>query len=235
MASLYPRRLEPAESPASSEPVLGEHAAAASNDDVASLEIRPMMPADAMGLVRCIYRCYGYSYKDAMLYEPRHIAAALRTGRMTSVVAVTPDGDVVGHCALFVERDDDPVPEQGKLVVDPRFRSHHLGVKMAAVRRALAEERDLVGCWAEAVTNHPASQRELIELGGAEVGLLIGGSPAAVVMAGFDHTNRGRRTLMVTLHTASSRRVEGDPFACATRGAAQTNGKPAWARAHDLD
>ena len=133
-----------------------------------------------------------------MLYEPGQIAAALRTRRMASIVAVTPDGEVVGHCARFVERDDDPVPELGKLVVDPRFRGHGLGQKMATVRRALAEEGDIVGCWAEAVTNHPASQLELIELGAAEVGLLIGGSPAAVAMAGFANSNEGRRTLIVT-------------------------------------
>ena len=45
----------------------------------------------------------------------------------------------------FTERDDDPVPEMGKLVVDPRYRGHHLGTKLAEVRRVLAEEQGLVG------------------------------------------------------------------------------------------
>lgn len=191
-------RFDPTQAGLSGEPVFAEDAPKASDDEVAKLEIRAMVTADAIGLVRCIYRCYGYSYKDPMLYEPRHIAAALRKGRMASVVAVTAGGDIVGHCARFVERDDDRVPELGKLVVDPRFRGHSLGRKMAAVRRSLTEERDIVGCWAEAVTNHPASQLELIELGAAEVGLLIGASPAAVAMAGFANSNEGRRTLVVT-------------------------------------
>jgi RimJ/RimL family protein N-acetyltransferase/anti-sigma regulatory factor (Ser/Thr protein kinase) len=191
-------RLEPLESDLGGEEVLDEDAQVVSEAEIEALEVRPMAAGDAIGLVRCVYRCYGYSYKDSLLYEPRHIAEALRDGHMRSVVAVTPDGDVVGHCAAFVERKGDPVPESGRLVVDPRYRGHHLAERMATSRRALAAEHRLPGIWAEAVTNHPSSQRELIKLGGAEVGLLVGGSPAAVRMAGFANTNDGRRSLIVT-------------------------------------
>jgi hypothetical protein len=191
-------RLEPLESDLGGERVLAEDEPVVSEDEIAAVEVRPMEPGDALGLVRCVYRCYGYSYKDSLLYEPRHIAEALRDGRMRSVVAVTADGTVVGHCAAFVERKGDPVPESGRLVVDPRYRGHHLAEKLAAERRALVSQHDSPGIWAEAVTNHPSSQREVISLGGAEVGLLIGGSPAAVRMAGFANTNEGRRTLIVT-------------------------------------
>ena len=72
---------------------------------------------------------------------------------------------------------------------------------MATLRRSLAEQRGVAGFWAEAVTNHISSQREILRLGGSEVGLLIGGSPAAVVMAGFENPSQGRRTLM-TMFTA---------------------------------
>jgi hypothetical protein len=99
---------------------------------------------------------------------------------------------------VFVERKGDPVPESGRLVVDPRYRGHHLAEKLAAARHSLVSEHGLPGIWAEAVTNHPSSQREVISLGGAEVGLLIGGSPAAVHMAGFANPNEGRRSLIVT-------------------------------------
>jgi RimJ/RimL family protein N-acetyltransferase len=191
-------RLEPLESDLGGEKVLDEDAQVVSEAEIEALEVRPMAPADAIGLVRCVYRCYGYSYKDSLLYEPRHIAEALRDGHMRSVVAVTADGDVVGHCAAFVERKGDPVPESGRLVVDPRYRGHHLAERMATSRRALASEHGLPGIWAEAVTNHPSSQREVIKLGGVEVGLLVGGSPAAVRMAGFANTNDGRRSLIVT-------------------------------------
>jgi GNAT superfamily N-acetyltransferase/anti-sigma regulatory factor (Ser/Thr protein kinase) len=191
-------RLEPLESDLGGERVLAEDEPVVSDEEIAAVEVRPMEPGDAVGLVRCVYRCYGYSYKDSLLYEPRHIAEALRDGRMRSVVAVTPDGTVVGHCAAFVERKGDPVPEAGRLVVDPRYRGHHLAELLAKERRELAAGHNLPGIWAEAVTNHPSSQREVISLGGAEVGLLIGGSPAAVQMAGFANPNEGRRSLIVT-------------------------------------
>lgn len=191
-------RLEPLESDLGGEQVLDEDVPAVSDAEIEALDVRAMVAADALGLVRCVYRCYGYSYKDSLLYEPRHIAQALRDGRMRSVVAVDRDGGVVGHCAVFVERKGDPVPESGRLVVDPRYRGHHLAERMATVRRELAGEHGFPGIWAEAVTNHPSSQREVIKLGGAEVGLLIGGSPAAVRMAGFASTNEGRRSLIVT-------------------------------------
>ncbi len=168
----------------------------ATDDEAQAVDVRAMEVADAIGLARCIYRCYGYTYKDHTLYEPRHIAHALRSGLMQSVVAVTPAGEIVGHSALFVQRAGDPVPESGKLVVDPRYRGHHLAERMAAVRFEHGLGLGLVGFWAEAVTNHAGSQKEIIHVGGAEVGLLIGASPATVVMADLANVNQGRRSLV---------------------------------------
>ncbi len=190
--------LDPDEADLAGESVLTEDAPRVGEDEVRALEVRAMASADALELVRCVYRTYGYSYKDPVLYEPRHIAAALRSGALRSVVAATPDGHVVGHCALSKENPADPVPEAGKMLVDPRFRGHHLAERLATKRLEIARAREIPGFWAEAVTNHPASQREVIRLGGCEVGLLIGGSPAAVAMTGFDNPNQGRRTLLVT-------------------------------------
>ncbi len=193
-------RLEPLEADLGGERVLQGEVERASEEAVAALVIRPMEPGDALGLVRCLYRCYGYSYKDPVLYEPRHIVEDLRSERMHSVVAVSAEGEVVGHSAVFAEDRGDRVPEAGRLVVDPRYRGHGLAERMSQLRHTLARDAGFSGYWAEAVTNHPASQREILHLGGSETGLLIGGSPAAVAMAGFENPNRGRRTLLVT-HT----------------------------------
>lgn len=178
------------------EEVLDASAPDASKADAEALEIRPMEPGDAIGLARCIYRCYGYTYKDSWLYESRHIARAVRALQMISTVAVRPDREVVGHSALSFERRGDPIPEGGKLVVDPRFRGHHLAERMASVRSEDAARRGLMGYWAQAVTNHPGSQKELLRFGGAEVGLLIGGSPSGVKMAALENPTEGRRSLV---------------------------------------
>jgi anti-sigma regulatory factor (Ser/Thr protein kinase) len=188
-------RIAPAESELAGDTIAPD-AARVSDEEAAAVEIREMRPEDAGELVRCVYRCYGYSYKAALLYDPKEIKRALRTGTMSSVVAATPEGEVVGHCAVFVERLGDAVPEAGRLIVDPRYRGHGVASRMAMLRWKLAQESTIPGFWAEAVTNHAASQREVLGAGGIEVGLLIGGSPAAVDMVGFDSAGQKRRTLL---------------------------------------
>jgi len=167
-------------------------------DDAAagSLTIRPMELADAPGVARCVYRCYGYSYVDPIMYRPRLLRSALRSGLVHSVVAVTPEGDVVGHIAMTFDRAGDLVPEGGKLVVDPRYRGHHLAERLAAARLELARGLGLSGIWSECVTNHPYSQKEVLGGGGAETGLLIGATPASVTMAALANVAEGRKSLL---------------------------------------
>jgi hypothetical protein len=164
--------------------------------EAAALEVREMSPSDAAGLARCIYRCYGYTYLNPMMYRPRQIAAALRTGQMTSVVAVTPDGEVVGHMALTFDHSGDPVPEAGKLVVDPRYRGYHLSDRLAEHRKAVAVEMELPGYWLECVTNHPYSQKEALATGGVETGLLLGMTPSSSEMTGVENFSGGRHALI---------------------------------------
>ncbi len=182
---------------------LPDDVAAADDATAAGLEVRPMEAGDAFGLVRCLYRCYGYTYKEPAMYDRRAIEHMLRTRSMRSVVAVLADGSVVGHSAFLFERPGDRVPEAGRLVVDPRFRGHHLAERLARARGQLAREAGIPGVWAECVANHPASQRMVLAAGGAEVGLLIGASPGGVTMAGLGNDNVGRRTLVATFTRAS--------------------------------
>ena len=124
------------------------------------------------------------------------LARAWRSGQIHSVVAVAPDGEVTGHIALTFDRTDDLVPEGGKLVVDPRYRGHHLAERLAAVRLDLARELGLSGIWVECVTNHPFSQKEVLASGGAETGLLVGCTPGTVSMAALDNERGGRLSLL---------------------------------------
>ncbi|MHB1139869.1 MAG: GNAT family N-acetyltransferase [Microthrixaceae bacterium] len=161
-----------------------------------ALRIRRAEPADAAGVARCVYRCYGYSYVDPLMYRPRLLARAWRAGQVHSVVAVAPDGEVVGHIALTYDRATDLVPEGGKLVVDPRYRGHHLAERLAAARLELAHELGLSGIWVECVTNHPLSQKEVLGCGGAETGLLIGCTPGTVSMTALANEAVGRLSLL---------------------------------------
>lgn len=176
--------------------VLPQDVARVSARESSELVIREMVPDDVAGLIRCVYRCYGYSYPDDVVYKPSVLRRMLRTGVMKSVVAVSADGEVVGHCSLTFAHPNDQVPEAGRLVVDPRFRGHQLAARMGHARNEVAVSLRLPGLWSECVTNHIASQRNLLALGGIETGLLIGAGPSDVVMSGLANVNEGRRALM---------------------------------------
>lgn len=163
---------------------------------VEHIDVRLMTPADAEGLVQCVFRCYGYTYPNAAMYQATAIRRMLESGSMISVVAVAPSGEVVGHVACTFERPDDVVPESGKMIVDPRYRGHHLAERLSVARKEVAVDRGLPGMWAETVTNHPASQRLAIERGGAEVGLLIGVAPTSIAMTGLPNQESVRHSFL---------------------------------------
>src|SRR3712207_194830 len=98
-------------------------APAASEDT--QLEIRVMRPEESFELARCVYRSYGYSYDWDYVYYPDRIRELQESGLMRSCVAVTAEGEFVGHLAVRVEHPDSPVGEAGQAVVDPRFCGHH--------------------------------------------------------------------------------------------------------------
>jgi hypothetical protein len=176
--------------------VLGDAPPVVADEELAGLVVRRMEPADALGVSRCVYRCYGYTYLHPMMYQPDQLRRALRSGVMHSVVAVAASGEIVGHCALSFNHVGDPVPEAGKMVVDPRYRGHHLAERLSAVRRDEAAALGLEGMWSACVTNHPFSQRELRSAGGAETGLLLAAAAPVAHMEGIADDRTGRAALM---------------------------------------
>ena len=160
------------------------------------IDVRLMSPGDAGGLVQCVFRCYGYTYPNPSMYQARAIRRQLESGSMISVVAIAPSGEVVGHVACTFARPADVIPEAGKMIVDPRYRGHHLAERLSLKRNEIAAERAIPGTWSETVTNHPASQRVAIERGAAEVGLLIGYSPPSMAMVGLPNQESLRHSLL---------------------------------------
>jgi len=157
------------------------------------LEIRPMRPEEAFELSRCVYRSYGYSYDWDSIYYPDRIRELQERGLMRSCVAITPDGEFVGHLAVTVERPDSPVGEAGQAVVDPRFRGHHLFPRMKTFMAEQAAEAGMYGLFSEATAVHPYSQRGNLELGAAETGFLLGYIPASVSYRKIGEDREGRR------------------------------------------
>src|SRR5918997_1129648 len=157
------------------------------------LEIRMMRPEESFELSRCVYRSYGYSYDWDYVYYPDRIRELQEGGLMRSCVAVTPEGEFVGHLAVRVERPDSPVGEAGQAVVDPRFRGHHLFPKMKTFMAEQATRGGMYGLYSEATAVHPYSQKGNLGLGAAETGFLLGYIPASVSYKEIGEDREGRR------------------------------------------
>ena len=160
------------------------------------IDVRLMTRADADSLVQCVFRCYGYTYPNPSMYQARAIRRQLESGAMISVVAIAPSGETVGHVGCTFDRPGDVVPEAGKMIVDPRYRGHHLAERLSLKRAEIAAQRHIPGMWSECVTNHSASQRVAIERGAVEVGLLIGYGPQTIAMVGMPDQESIRHSLL---------------------------------------
>jgi anti-sigma regulatory factor (Ser/Thr protein kinase) len=157
------------------------------------LEIRMMRPEESTELSRCVYRSYGYSYDWDYVYYPDRIRELQESGLMRSCVAVTSEGEFVGHLAVRVERPDSLVGEAGQAVVDPRFRGHQLFERMKTFLAEGARERGMYGLYSEATAVHPYSQRGNLKLGAGETGFLLGYIPASVSYKEIGEDRGGRR------------------------------------------
>jgi len=120
--------------------------------------IRRMRADESEQVSQLMYRTYGNTYFNEDVYYPDRVAAQNERGVVLSYVAVSEDGEVVGHYAL--ERNQEgPVAEGGQAVVDPAHRRRGLLDRMK--QHALEEARglDLIGWFADAVTVHTLTQK----------------------------------------------------------------------------
>jgi serine/threonine-protein kinase RsbW len=126
---------------------------------------------DALGIARCIYKTYRYTYPGENLYFPERIAAMNQSGEMISAVAVTEAGEVVGHSALS-RQPGDAVMELGQAVVHPAYRGHGIANKLFDRLVVEGRRRGLAALCVETVTVHPFSQQASHKFGFCESALL---------------------------------------------------------------
>lgn len=143
--------------------------------------IRLMQPDEAVELMKCIYRVYGYSYTYEDVYKPEKISELLTSGMAAACVAVTPEKRIVGHLALIKDTPDDLVPESAEAVVDPLYRGRGIFEKMKDFMRRQSLSLGFKGLYSRAVTVHPASQKGNLKLGAKETGIIIANSPPSSV------------------------------------------------------
>ena len=161
--------------------------------------VRPFSPADAQEIVRLIYRSYGYSYPYQHLYYPERLIALNADGSILSVVAVSPQDELVGHLAVFFSKENPALAEMGTAVVHPDFRGHGCLRQLTEYVLAEGSKRQLQSFYARPVTNHTYSQKVLEELGFNTSGLLAGFWPAITSFKKI-HENLGQRESMLLMY-----------------------------------
>jgi hypothetical protein len=125
----------------------------------------------------CVCRVYGDSYTvHKELYHPERVCHLNQCGRLLSVVALTPAGEVAGHYA--VERPDlGSIGETGEAMVLPEHQHHRLLERMRSVLEAEARRCGLRGLFGMPVTNHVFSQRIYEHFNGYPCGVDLGVLP----------------------------------------------------------
>jgi anti-sigma regulatory factor (Ser/Thr protein kinase) len=142
--------------------------------------IRRMRPEEALGVVRCIYRVYGYSYHHEEMYRPERIVHLNEVEELVSIVAVDESGDVAGHYALERPDPTSRVAESGVAVVAPAHRGRRLMPRMREQIEAEGRRLGLAGIFSSAVTTHVFSQRSDEEYGCSVCGISLALVPRSV-------------------------------------------------------
>lgn len=164
--------------------------------DAIPLSFRLLNPDEGVNLARCFYHCYGYSYLD-FVYHPEKIREVIEQGLQTSFVAVTPEGEIVGHFAMSRETPDAGVAETGQAVVNPRFRGRGMFETLKGMAAEHARANGVYGFYSEAVTIHPYSQKGNLKLGAVETGILLSYTPQRLSFRNIEASIRSRQTTVL--------------------------------------
>lgn len=148
-------------------------------DAALSTIIRPAGLDDAESISRLALRAHGSLLFNADIYYPARVREMLEQGEMRSMVAETPQGEILGHGALVAEAAEALFEEITFGVVDRRLRGQNCSGAIADALLANAVERGLQAIFAMAVCNHVISQRSALHAGFRECALLLAASPAS--------------------------------------------------------
>ncbi|MBN2706295.1 MAG: hypothetical protein JXR89_07640 [Deltaproteobacteria bacterium] len=124
-------------------------------------------PEDAEGVCALFRSVYGAGYPVRAYIEPDLLRAENAAGRIISSVARTPQGDIVGHNALFQSAPYKKIYETGAGVVHADYRGGH-GIFTDMVAHGLALGRrqpEIELIYGESVCNHVFTQKLCHKLG----------------------------------------------------------------------
>lgn len=150
--------------------------------------VRIMNPADAVAIVGLVRDSYGDSYCYKQFYTPAGVIQANESGYLTSGVAVTDFGEIIGHMALLRTEDDPHIVEPVTAVVKTGYRNIGVLTKIAEylyINRKPELFKEVTGIHITPVTKHVISQKQVYKHGFKDCGIFLGYAPDVA----FRHIN----------------------------------------------
>jgi len=172
--------------------------------------VRAMNKADAVNIVGLIRDSYGNSYFYKQFYDPGEIISANEKGYLTSVVAETNDGEIIGHMALLRTQEDYQVVEPVIAVVKTGFRNRGVLTELAEylyIRRKPELFKEVTGIYIPPVTSHTFSQKQVYNSDFKDCGIWLGYLPDAEFQK-LNTTHSQRISLVLTyLYVKQPKRI----------------------------
>lgn len=174
-----------------------ENAPAAPQDGVApardqTYTVRRFKPEDAAGVARAFYQTWGYQYVFPAVYIPKRLIQLNESNAYISIVAVSEDGEIVGHYALD-PLPDAPLADLCAAIVVPAHRSRGLLERMRQAAEDEAKRLRFSAYYSEPVTTHGRTQQESAKFGAQLCAIVLGGDPKSFVPKAMEVTGAGQR------------------------------------------
>jgi hypothetical protein len=145
------------------------------------LEIDLFRPDDAAGVARLFRIVYGDGYPIKTFLEPETLRRENAAGRTISTVARTPQGDIVGHNALYQSAPHKRTYESGAGLIHPAYRGNK-GIFTGLIAHGQevgGREFGIESIFGEPVCNHLLSQKACARQGWITHALEVDLMPAA--------------------------------------------------------
>lgn len=188
--------------PVTSESYVDDEQTAAEDLDF-DLKVRPMSPEEGLGVSRCFFDAYGYSYYFEDIYYPERIVALNQSGELISTVVVNGKGQVISHSAMILDPDFPGVVEVGMNATLPRYQGRSINKMIGIEQGKIAQEINLSGGFTTLVTNHTFSQRLAFHFGHRECGFHLAHMHSGVSFRGIAEDMTERVSLLITFNRVS--------------------------------
>lgn len=177
--------------------------------------IARLSPEHATAISAAVKAVYGSGYAHELFYDVALLQDALKSGRLKSVGALTPDGQVLAHMAM-TGRGDQATPELGNTLVDPTARGGGLAWQVGAELTTWCKELGHSGFLHYPTTEHHIMQRQSVK-SGIETGVMLSYIPET------DNAKRVAATIVYEPFNLSPRQMIFVPSAYQTLIEAQAH------------